>query len=40
VDRVACPRLIKKFVDPEAEFLFVPKEMVPEAPNVKGDVPG
>ena len=23
VDRVACPWLIKKFVDPEAEFLFV-----------------
>jgi hypothetical protein len=24
VDRVACPWLIKKFVDPEAEFFFVP----------------
>ena len=24
VDRVACPWLIKKFVDPDAEFLFVP----------------
>ena len=24
VDRVACPWLIRKFVDPEAEFLFVP----------------
>src|SRR5216684_1340406 len=24
VDRVACPWLIKNFVDPEAEFLFVP----------------
>ncbi len=23
VDRVACPWLIKKFVDPDAEFLFV-----------------
>ncbi len=23
VDRVACPWLIKRFVDPEAEFLFV-----------------
>jgi hypothetical protein len=23
VDRVACPWLIKKFVDPEAEFLYV-----------------
>jgi hypothetical protein len=24
VDRVACPWLLRKFVDPEAEFLFVP----------------
>lgn len=28
VDRVACPWLIKKFVDKEAEFLFVPPEEV------------
>lgn len=28
VDRVACPWLIKKFVDPEAEFYFVPAEQV------------
>lgn len=28
VDRVACPWLIKKFVDPEAEFHFVPSEQV------------
>ena len=28
VDRVACPWLIKKFVDPEAEFLFVPPDLV------------
>ena len=28
VDRVACPWLIKKFVDPAAEFLFVPPEQV------------
>ena len=25
VDRVACPWLIRRFVDPEAEFLFVPE---------------
>ena len=24
VDRVACPWLIRKFVDPEAEFVFLP----------------
>ena len=28
VDRVACPWLIKKFIDPAAEFLFVPAEQV------------
>jgi len=28
VDRVACPWLIKKFIDPEAEFLFVPSDEV------------
>jgi hypothetical protein len=29
VDRVACPWLIRKFVDPQAEFLFVPAAEVP-----------
>jgi hypothetical protein len=28
VDRVACPWLIKKFVDKEAEFYFVPADQV------------
>ena len=28
VDRVACPWLIKQFIDPEAELLFVPAEEV------------
>lgn len=28
VDRVACPWLIRRFVDSEAEFLFVPKSQV------------
>jgi hypothetical protein len=28
VDRVACPWLIRKFVDQEAEFYFVPSEKV------------
>jgi len=28
VDRVACPWLIKRFIDSEAEFLFVPKSRV------------
>jgi hypothetical protein len=28
IDRIACPWLIKRFIDPEAEFIFVPKEQV------------
>ena len=28
VDRVACPWLIQKFVDPDAKFLFVPADQV------------
>ncbi len=28
VDRVACPWLIRKFVDPDARFLFVPTDQV------------
>ena len=28
VDRVACPWLVKRFVDPEAEFLYVPADLV------------
>jgi hypothetical protein len=28
VDRVACPWLIKRFVDPQAEFLYVPADQV------------
>jgi hypothetical protein len=30
VDRTACPWLIKRFVDPKAEFLFVPVEKIEE----------
>ena len=28
VDRVACPWLIRRFIDPQAEFLFVPSDEV------------
>lgn len=28
VDRVACPWLIQRFVDPQAEFLYVPSDEV------------
>ena len=43
-DRVACPWLIRKFIDPQAEFLFVPKEKVLEVARREGgksfDCPG
>lgn len=28
IDRIACPWLIKNFVDPHAEFIYVPKDQV------------
>jgi hypothetical protein len=28
VDRIACPWLIKRFIDADAEFLFVPRDEV------------
>ncbi len=44
VDRIACPWLIKKFVDAEAEFLFVPNEEVLKVAKGKSaiafDAPG
>ena len=44
VDRVACPWLITRFIDSEAEFLFVPKSKVIEIAEKEGaiafDTPG
>lgn len=39
VDRVACPWLIKKFIDPQAEFLFCPPEKVMEVAAREGAIP-
>jgi hypothetical protein len=39
VDRVACPWLIKKFVDPAAQFLFVPADRVLEIAEREGATP-
>ncbi len=39
VDRVACPWLIRKFVDPAAEFLFVPADEVSRAAEREGATP-
>jgi hypothetical protein len=39
VDRVACPWLIRRFVDPDAEFLFVPPEQVAATAAREGAIP-
>lgn len=39
VDRVACPWLITRFVDNEAEFLFVPKSQVNQVVKDTGAIP-
>jgi hypothetical protein len=39
VDRVACPWLIKNFIDHNAEFLFVPKEEVMQVAERENAIP-
>ena len=39
VDRVACPWLILRFVDNEAEFLFVPNNQVDKVAAETGAIP-
>ncbi len=39
VDRVACPWLIKRFVDSEAEFMFVPSNQVAQVDERKNAIP-
>jgi len=43
-DRIACPWLIRRFIDPEAEFLYVPADKVLEVAQDEGalsyDAPG
>jgi hypothetical protein len=39
VDRVACPWLIRKFIDPKAEFIFVPAGEVMNRAAVLGATP-
>ncbi len=39
VDRVACPWLIRKFIDPVAEFLFVPADQVMVVARRDGAIP-
>lgn len=39
VDRVACPWLITRFIDSDAEFMFVPKCRVIEIAEKTGAIP-
>jgi len=39
VDRIACPWLIKKFIDKEADFLFVPSDRVMQVANEQNAIP-
>ena len=39
VDRVACPWLIKRFVDPDAEFVYVPPDQVMAVAEQQGAIP-
>ena len=44
IDRIACPWLVRRFVDPQAEFIYVPAaQVLPEAERLEAipyDVPG
>ena len=43
-DRIACPWLIRRFIDPDAEILYVPKDDVLDVAQAEGahsfDAPG
>ena len=39
VDRIACPWLIKRFIDPDAEFLYVPAADVTAVAARDGAIP-
>jgi len=39
VDRIACPWLIRKFVDADAEFMFVPADQVLDIARREGAIP-
>lgn len=39
VDRVACPWLISRFIDSDAEFIFVPKSQVEQVAKEREAIP-
>lgn len=39
IDRIACPWLIRKYIDADAEFIFVPSDKVLEIAHLQGATP-
>jgi hypothetical protein len=39
VDRIACPWLISRFIDPVPEFIYVPAEQVLAEADKRGAIP-
>ena len=39
IDRIACPWLIRRFIDPNAEFIYVPKDQVLAVAKQAGGIP-
>src|SRR6266404_6009138 len=39
IDRIACPWLIRRFIDPRAEFIYVPKDQVLAVAQRTGGIP-
>ncbi len=39
IDRIACPWLIARFIDPQAEFLYVPAAEVLKVAQAQGTIP-
>jgi rhodanese-related sulfurtransferase len=39
IDRIACPWLIRRFIDPKAEFIYVPKDQVLAVAQQTGGTP-
>jgi rhodanese-related sulfurtransferase len=39
IDRIACPWLVSRFVNPEAEFIYVPSDRVAQTASAVGGTP-
>jgi len=39
IDRIACPWLIRRFIDPDAEFIYVPTDRVRDEAKAIGAIP-